>query len=268
MLFLVFVATVSWVYGDRYLMLLIVVPDCIMFFHLCVYMNMATVLHVDTDKGKHFCFSQWKKNNERWMKLLFFGGVFFGWEFPLCVSLRLGDVTWMGSQHLGFKRKQQPELLSVWKSRLVLVIVNLGHLPGGISHSSNKFHKTNHKVLHCWLPLIEYWAHKHISKCLTAQYRLSDGLLPEVWLSCLFICIFYLFVFWQEASSFGIMIFRGREKTDEKKKGGSGWKADRRGLGRSAIFQQAKHKTWSLITHKTLCNPNYRLGRIIRLNKT
>ena len=64
----------------------------------------------------------------------------------------------------GSKEKQQPELLPVWKPRLrcsvssaiVLVIVNLGHLPGGISHSSNKFHKTNHKVLHCWLPLIEF----------------------------------------------------------------------------------------------------------------
>lgn len=96
------------------------------------------------------------------------------WEFPLCVSLCSGDVAWMGSQHLGFKRKQQPELLSVWKPRLrcsvssaiVLVIVNLGHLPGGISHSSNKFHKTNHKVLHRRLPLIEFWAHKHISSVL------------------------------------------------------------------------------------------------------
>lgn len=132
------------------------------------------------------------------------------WEFPLCASVCSGDVAWMGSQHLGFKRKQQPELLSVWKPRLrcsvssaiVLVIVNQGHLPGGISHSSNKFHKTNHKVLHCRLPLIEFWAHKHISKCLTcntAMYRLSDDSLPEVWLPCLFICA----LSWQETGSFG-----------------------------------------------------------------
>lgn len=53
-----------------------------------------------------------------------------------------------------------------------------------------------------------------------------------------------------------------------EKKGGGGWKADRRGLGRSAIFQQARHTTWSLITHKALCNPSHRLGCIIRLNKT
>lgn len=95
----------------------------------------------------------------------------------LCVRLCSGDAAWMGSQHLGFKRKQQPELLSVWKPRLpcsvssaiVLVIVNLGHLPGGISHSSNKFHKENHKVFCCWLPFIEFWAHKHTSKYLKTK---------------------------------------------------------------------------------------------------
>lgn len=166
--------------------------------------------NLDTEKGKRFLVFHNGKivDNERWKKLLFCSiSHCVGWEFPLCVSLRLGDVAWMGSQHLGFKRKQQPELLSVWKPRLrcsvssaiVLVIVNLGHLPGGISHSSNKFHKTNHKVPRCSLPLIEFWAHKHISKCLTAWYGLSDDLLLEVWLPCLFICVF----FWQEASSFG-----------------------------------------------------------------
>lgn len=58
----------------------------------------------------------------------------------------------------------------------------------------------------------------------------------------------------------------GREWRE--KKGSGGWKAERRGLGRSAIFQQARHTTWSLITHKALCNSNHRLGCIIRLNKT
>ena len=184
----------------------------------------------------------------------------------------------MGSQHLGFKRKQQPELLCVWKPRLrcsvssaiVLVIVNLGHLPGGISHSSNKLHKANHKVLHCRLPLIEFRAHKHISKYLTARSKLSDYWLPEIWLPCLFSCAFP----WQEACSFGSMkgffssFFFFFASEGEKKKGGGGWKADRRGLGRSAIFQKARHTTWSLITHKALCNPSHRLGCIIRLNKT
>lgn len=63
-------------------------------------------------------------------------------------------------------------------------------------------------------------------------------------------------------------VFFVRERMKREKKGGGGWKADRRGLGRSAIFQQARHTTWSLITHKALCNSNHRLGCIIRLNKT
>lgn len=205
MQFLSFMVGGSWCFCSK------TEPDCITIFHLMwrqfngvaviipskasnyITVQMQTRLpsytwrwpNLDSWKGK--CFSVFNNgkigDNERWKKLGFFATSHrVSWEFPLCARLCSGDVAWMGSQHWGFKRKQQPELLSVWKPRLrcsvssaiVLVIVNLGHLPGGISHSSNKFHKTNHKVLHCWLPLIEFWAHKHISKCLTARYGLSD----------------------------------------------------------------------------------------------
>lgn len=56
----------------------------------------------------------------------------------------------------------------------------------------------------------------------------------------MFICAFSC----QEASSFGSMKgFFVRERMRREKKGGGGQKADRRGLGRSAIFQQAGHTT-------------------------
>lgn len=150
----------------------------------------------------------------------------------VCVSLHLGDVAWTGSQHLGFKRKQ-PEPLSGWTPRLqrsvssaiVLVIVNLGHLPGGISNSPNKFHKTNHKVLRCWLPLIEFWAHKHISKCLPAWHSLYDDLLLEVWLPCLFMCVSLRGsqLIWKHEGCFsseGENEERRREVVGERRRGG------------------------------------------------
>lgn len=48
----------------------------------------------------------------------------------------------------GLKESNSPRLRCCVSSAIVLVIVNPRHLPGGISHSSNKFHKTNHRALH------------------------------------------------------------------------------------------------------------------------
>lgn len=129
--------------------------------------------------------------------LLFFLMIQMCWlTVRVCAFIFVG----MGVLHERVQKKNSspestptPPQRSVWEPRLrrsvssaiVLVIVNLGHLPGGISHSSNKVHKTNHKVLRCWLPLIEFWAHKHISKCLTAR---------GWWLACLkygcHVCLF------------------------------------------------------------------------------
>lgn len=48
----------------------------------------------------------------------------------------------------GLKESNSPRLQCYVASAIVLVIVNLRHLPGGISHSSNKFHTTNHRERH------------------------------------------------------------------------------------------------------------------------
>lgn len=92
--------------------------------------------------------------------------------------------------------------------------------------------------------------------------------LLEIWLPCLLICLYS----WQEVGSCGslkgFLNFFLQRREWKVKKGGGGWREDRRGLGRNAMFQQARNTTWSLITHKALCNPNHRLGCIIGLNKT
>lgn len=74
------------------------------------------------------------------------------------------------------KESNSPRLRCRVSSAIVLVIVNPRHLPGGISHSSNKFHKTNHRALHWWLPLIQFPAHAHVSECLTSA---AKGYLEE-----------------------------------------------------------------------------------------
>lgn len=155
-------------------------------------------------------------------------GCCVGCEFPSCGAGLVANERVVSIR--GLKESNSPRLRCYVSSAIVLVIVNLRHLPGGISHSSNKFHKTNHRELHWWLPLIQCRAHAHIPKCLTAA---TMGYLE--WRRHARLFIYY----W--AASLGSL------RSEEK---GGGWKADWRGLGWSAIFQQARHTTWSLITHK------------------
>lgn len=152
-------------------------------------LKLHTLLQLDAEKWKHFwVFNNGNIGNNRWWKTVV---ILFS---PKSVTSSVQSFLYVwASVHEGWRLngqsafraqrgKQQPELLFVWKPRLpssvssaiVLVIVNLGHLPAGISHSSNKFHKANHKVLYCWLPLIELWAQKQISKYLGALEKLTN----------------------------------------------------------------------------------------------
>lgn len=87
----------------------------------------------------------------------------------------------------GLKESNSPRLRCSVSSAIVLVIVNPRHLPGGISHSSNKFHKTNHRALHWWLPLIQFHAHARASECFTSA---AKGYLEECRHTRLFIYFF------------------------------------------------------------------------------
>lgn len=128
------------------------------------------------------------------------------WLCPSCAPGKRG--VWHESavsiQHL--KEGNSPRLRCCVSSAIVLVIVNPRHLPGGISHSSNKFYKTNRRELHWWLPFIHSRAHAHISKCLTS---VAKGYLEPR-------CHARLFIYLRAASSGSL----GSEEEGEEREDG------------------------------------------------